>query len=73
MKELCPLITEGLTVAQLKHHIADWPETDAMGEPNEVWIQSGDGLSRQCMTIDVLNLRKRDDGTETSDLLLSYD
>ena len=73
MKELYALITEGLPVAELKRHIADWPETDAMGEPTEVWIQSGDGLSRQCLAIDVLNCRTLPDGTETSDLLFSYE
>lgn len=68
--KLQPLITDGLTVAQLKRHIADWPEIDASGEPTEVWIQTSRG-SCQCLTIDVLNLRTRDDGTETSDLLFS--
>jgi len=63
----------GLTVAQLKRHVANWPETDAQGEPTEVWLQSGDELSRQCLAIEVLNLRTRPDGTEASDLLLSYD
>lgn len=71
--KLHALITEGLTVAELKRHIANWPEIDTSGEPTEVWIQSGDMLSRQCVAIEVLNLRTKEDGTETSDLLFSYD
>lgn len=60
----------GVTVAELKKHIADWPETDAMGEPTEVWLETGYQLSSPCMSIELLNCRIRDDGTHTSDLLL---
>lgn len=28
----------GMTVAQLKRVVADWPETRANGEPCEVWM-----------------------------------
>lgn len=60
----------GVTVAELKRHIANWPETDATGEPTEVWIETGKTLSSPCMTVELLNYRIRDDGSPTSDLLL---
>jgi hypothetical protein len=67
---LHPLFSKtGVTVAELKKHIADWPETDAMGEPTEVWLETGRELSSPCMSIELLNHRIHEDGTETSDLL----
>lgn len=67
---LHPLVSKmGVTVAELKKHIADWPETDAVGEPTEVWLETGHQLSSPCMSIELLNYRMRDDGTHTSDLL----
>lgn len=69
--KLQPLISTGcVTVAELKRHIADWPEMDASGEPTEVWVQSGDGFSKACVAVEVLNLRGTPQG-ETSDLLFS--
>ena len=67
-----PRLVSGLcvTVAQLKRHIADWPETDAIGEPTEVWIETGAGLSSPCTSIEPLNYRSREDGSPASDLLL---
>lgn len=68
---LHPLVSRlGVTVAELKRHIASWPETDAMGEPTEVWIETGEMLSSPCMTVELLNYRIREDGSPTSDLLL---
>lgn len=68
-----PLISTGcVTVAELKRHIADWPETDASGEPTEVWLQTGDRLSRPCVAVEVLNLRRVNHDEESSDLLFSY-
>jgi hypothetical protein len=68
---LHPLVSRmGVTVAELKKHIASWPETDAMGEPTEVWLETGHQLSSPCMSVELLNYRMRDDGTHTSDLLL---
>jgi len=68
---LHPLVSRiGVTVAELKKHIAAWPETDAMGEPTEVWLETGHQLSGPCMSVELLNYRMRDDGTHTSDLLL---
>lgn len=72
--KLEPLIsTDCITVAELKRHIADWPEMDASGEPTEVWLQSGDMASRPCVAVEVLNLRRVNDDEETSDLLFSYE
>ena len=45
----------GMTVAELKKRIADWPETDQYGEPTEVWIETGDGESNQVKSIWPLN------------------
>jgi len=68
---LNPLVSiTGVTVAQLKQHIENWPETDAMGQPTEVWIGTGVTLSSQCLTVEPLNYRIKDDGLPTSDLLL---
>lgn len=66
-----PLYTKiGLTVTELKNHIKDWPEIDAMGEPTEVWLETGNGLTSQCRSIELLNYRLMEDGSPTSDLLL---
>lgn len=59
----------GVTVAELKRHIANWPETDAMGEPTEVWLEVGKTLSAPCMSVKLLNYRTKEDGSPTSDLL----
>ncbi len=59
----------GVTVAQLKAHIADWPEVDAAGNPTEVWISTGEGTSSPCVAVDPLNIRKTEGGDATSDLL----
>ncbi len=33
----------GMTVAELKAMVRDWPETDQNGDPCEVWIGRADG------------------------------
>ena len=60
-----------LTVAQLKALIADWPDEDAMGEPTQVWISTGWCLSSPVIEAGPLNLRVKDDGTRTADIILS--
>lgn len=30
---------KGLTVKELKELIKDWPETNSLGEPTEVWFE----------------------------------
>ena len=49
---------QGLPVAELKKHIADWPEIDANGEPTGVWLETGRGLSSQCVGVEILNYRE---------------
>lgn len=63
----------GLTVAQLKAIIKDWPETnDETGEPNEVWLGDGRGLSNQAREVSPLNWRASDK-KDWADLILSHD
>jgi len=71
--DLRPLVNKlGVTVAELKRHISNWPETDAMGEPTEIWIETGEMICGPCVSIELLNYRTRQDGTPTSDLLFCY-
>jgi hypothetical protein len=58
----------GITVAELKRLIADWPETDTYGEPCEVWISTGYCLTSPCVAVGMLNYRK-DEDMEWSDIL----
>lgn len=62
----------GLTVAELKALIADWPETDANGEPCFVWIGSGATCASNAVTtVWPLNHRYSEDGkTEWAEILL---
>jgi hypothetical protein len=62
------LITNGLTVRQLKELIKDWPETYDNGEETEVWIEFAGGLSNQVKEVWPLNVR--DNGV--ADIMLSY-
>jgi len=62
------LITNGLTVRQLKEYIKDWPETYANGEETEVWVEIDSGLSNQVKEVWPLNVR--DNGV--ADIMLSY-
>lgn len=62
---------EGITVAELKQHIADWPEIDNQGLPTEVWI-CDNGLSGPCRSVTPLTLRELANGSETGDLLLEH-
>jgi hypothetical protein len=60
----------GVTVAQLKRFIADWPEECVTGEPTEVWISTGEMMSSPCVELQLLNLQVRDGRAATADLLL---
>jgi hypothetical protein len=60
----------GMTVAVLKEMLTDWPELDENGEPTEVWIETGRGLSSQVREIGTLNARVCDDGLRVADLYL---
>ena len=45
----------GMTVADLKRIIAEWPDEDASGEPTEVWVMTGHGLSSPVVEVCPLN------------------
>lgn len=45
----------GMTVRELKEVIKGWPEEDENGEPTEVWMQTGRGLSSPVGTVRQLN------------------
>lgn len=64
----------GMTVAELKRLIADWPETDEHGDPCEVWLGDGHGLSSQAKEAGPLNSRESEDGSKKwADFMLSHD
>ncbi len=68
------LPNNGMTVADLKEAIKDWPETDEHGDPCEVWIccDSG-GMSNIAKSITPLNARGGGDGNpKSADLLIGY-
>lgn len=60
----------GLTVAELKRIVANWPETNEEGEPAEVWVADREGTSNQVHAIWPLNKRMTGEGIETADLML---
>lgn len=59
----------GLTVTELKALIRDWPETDANGEPCEVWMETGENLSGMVCSVVPLNYRVGEDGRVWADVL----
>lgn len=59
----------GLTVKELKEIIKDWPEERDDGDPCEVWIGDGFGLSNQVHLVSPLNKRANDD-QEWADFIL---
>lgn len=64
---------DGMTIADLKALVRDWPETDEHGESCEVWLADVDGLSNQAHTVIPLNLRQSEDGKKVwADLLIGY-
>lgn len=63
----------GMTVAELKAMVRDWPETDECGEPCEVWLCDGHGLSNQARMATPLNMRQSEDGTKLwADFMLGH-
>jgi hypothetical protein len=59
----------GLTVKELKELIKDWPETDNIGDPTEVWVEHN-GFSNQVKSVSPLNAREDDEtGHKWSDIL----
>ena len=64
----------GMTVAELKELVKDWPETDEYGKPCEVWLCGADGLSNQARHAGPLNMRRSEDGTKLwADLMFEHD
>lgn len=63
----------GLTVAELKRLLADWPEQNEHGEPTEVWVSNAAGSSNQVREIWPLRMQTKEDGSRTADLLLQHD
>lgn len=57
----CP---DGLTIRELKAFICNMPDQNGYEEDYEVWLQSGDGMSRICTSISSLN---------QGDILLEYE
>lgn len=53
---------EGLTVAQLKGQLAQWPDFDERGEPLRVWIHLGDACAVACSEMAPLDLSGDGDG-----------
>ena len=45
-----------MTIKELKDIIRDWPETDATGEPTEVWMQTGPTTSSPLVGFEYLNM-----------------
>lgn len=61
----------GMTVAELKEMVRDWPETDEFGEPCEVWLCDDQGFSNQVRMVTPLNWRQSEDKTKAwADLML---
>lgn len=63
----------GMTVAELKELVREWPETDEFGDPCEVWLCDQSGLSNQARMLTPLNLRVSSCRQAASaDLMLGY-
>ena len=66
--------TNGMTVADLKELIRDWPEVDENGEPCEVWLCDSSGMSNQARMATPLNMRSSEDGKKAwADFMLGHD
>ena len=60
-----------MTVKELKELIKDWPEEDWIGDPTEVWVETGRNLSSPVTIAGSLNHRVDDEtGKEWSDFIL---
>lgn len=65
--------SEGMTVADLKKLVRNWPEIGEDGEPCEVWLCDARGLSNQVKCAGALNKRQNEDGTKFwADLYLEH-
>jgi hypothetical protein len=55
----------GISVAELKRLLNEWPETNHKGVPTRVWLSLDEGLSSPCVKVKPLNPHSK-----TPDLLL---
>lgn len=55
MKKKFYVNANGITVAKLKQYLRGLPEVDKHGEPYEVWLQSGTGVSSVAKIISPMN------------------
>lgn len=63
---------KGLTVPELRALLARWPDCDAYGEPNEVFVETGLGVSSQVTAIWPLN-RREENGKQWADMWIASD
>lgn len=62
---------QGMTVKELKALVKDWPEEDENGEPTDVFIETGRGLSSAVTEVWMMNARvSEDEKNKWSDMLL---
>ena len=65
--------SNGMTVADLKRIVAEWPETAEDGEPCKVWLSDVSGTSNPVHEARPLDKRQSQDGTRHwADLLLQH-
>ena len=62
------IFKSGLTVRELKEFIKDWPEIDSNGNPTEVWVEIGEGVSAPALEVWPLNCKREKEG-EFADIL----
>ncbi|MDD5370831.1 MAG: hypothetical protein PHQ40_17250 [Anaerolineaceae bacterium] len=55
---------DGMTVAELKALLRDWPETDEHGNPCSVLVCDSDGISHPVSMAKPLTMRKSEDGSK---------
>lgn len=68
----CKEFKNGMSVKELKELVKDWPEVNRDGDPTEVWIDDGRGLTNIVMDFSPLNLRilDEDESVLTADILI---
>lgn len=64
--------TNGLTVANLKEILKNWPETDEHGNQSQVWLCGSNGVSEQVVEVWPLNVRYTENNSNMwSDIILT--
>jgi len=61
----------GITVTELKRILERWPETNHMGEPTMVFLETGPDVTSALLHSVPLNTRVDSEGKESADLLLA--